>query len=279
MKEVLFIVLSLLIVISCVFLISCQKAEQEVFELPESYTLAFSDEFENGYDENMWAVSEISPRKGGYWAKEQVFTENGNLVIRTEYKENGENSGYYTGEISWPTKRITYGYFEIRCKVDNIRGAWSAFWLMPDNISLTEQKAQDGCEIDIFESATPYKLQNTLHYDGYKSSKKKITKLNDMYDGFHTYALDWKKDSLKFYYDNKLLWKVTDPDLISAYPVFMDLSTEINGQLKDDKPQPNWWFWLGCGSIDNKDNVFPSDFVIDYVRVYDNGDLIWSEKE
>lgn len=150
---------------------------------------------------------------------------------------------------------------------------------MPDNISNMEQKAQDGCEIDIFESALPYKVQNTLHYDGYKSSKKKITKLDDMYDGFHTYALDWKKDSLKFYYDNKLLWEITDPDLISAYPVYMDISTEINGNMKNDKPKVSSWLWVGCGRIDNKSNILPSDFVVDYVRVYDNGDLVWSEKE
>lgn len=266
------------VLISCM-LGGCQKKQTEVFELPQDYKLSFSEEFENGYDKNIWAASVMTPRKGGYWSDEQVFTENGNLIIRTEYKENGDDSGYYTGELSWTNMRSTYGYYEIRCKVDNVRGAWSAFWLMPDNISNMEQKAQDGCEIDIFESALPYKLQNTLHYDGYKSSKKKITRLDDMYDGFHTYALDWKKDSLKFYYDNKLLWEITDPDLISAYPVFADISTEINGNIKNDKPKASPWFWVGCGKIDNESNNLPSDFVVDYVRIYDNGDLVWSEKE
>lgn len=279
MKKTFAVLLAALSVLSACVLGGCQKKNTETFELPGNYTLSFCEDFENGYDTNIWSASKISPRKGGYWSDEQVFSENGNLIIRTEYKENGDNSGYYTGELSWTNMRSTYGYYEIRCKVDNVRGAWSAFWLMPDDISNMEQKAQDGCEIDIFESALPYKVQNTLHYDGYKSSQKKITKLDDMYDGFHTYALDWKKDSLKFYYDNKLLWEVTDPDLISAYPVSMTISTEINGNTKNDKPEFSRWLWLGCGKIDDKNNSLPSDFVVDYVRVYDNGDLVWSEKE
>lgn len=278
MKKKLCFILSAIILLSSIFFTACGKKDGKTFEMPSEYRLSFSEEFDDGYNENIWSVSN-TPRKGGYWDERQVFTENGNLVIRTEYKENGEDSGYYTGELSWDHIRSTYGYYEIRCKVGNVRGAWSAFWLMPDNISNMEQKAQDGCEIDIFESALPYKVQNTLHYDGYKRSKKKITKLDDMYDGFHTYALDWKKDSLKFYYDNKLLWEITDPDLISAYPVFMDISTEINGDTKGGKPEANRWLWLGCGKIDNKNNHLPSDFVVDYVRVYDNGDLVWSEKE
>lgn len=279
MKKSILSLSALLAMLCCIVILpSCQNKTHETFVLPAEYKLSFSEEFENGYDENVWAASEDTPRKGGYWNEEQVFTENGNLIIRTEYKENGVKSGYYTGELSWKNIRSTYGYYEIRCKVDNVRGAWSAFWLMPDNISNMEQKAQDGCEIDIFESALPFKLQNTLHYDGYKSSEKHITKLNDMYDGFHTYALDWKKDSLKFYYDNRLLWEVSDPNLISAYPVFMDISTEINGNTKKDEPKVSRWLWLGCGRIDDKNNILPSDFVIDYVRIYDNGDLIWSEK-
>lgn len=279
MKKFISAILAVTLILCCAALGGCQKNQTETFALPQEYKLSFSEEFENGYDESVWSASAFTPRKGGYWSDAQVFTENGNLIIRTEYKENGADSGYYTGELSWTERRSTYGYYEIRCKVDNVRGVWSAFWLMPDNISNMAQKAQDGCEIDIFESALPYKMQNTLHYDGYKRSNKKITKLEDMYNDYHTYALDWKKDSLKFYYDSKLIWEVTDPDLISAYPVFMDISTEVNGNMKNDKPEVNGRLWLGCGRIDDKDNRLPSDFVVDYVRVYDNGDLIWSEKE
>ncbi len=252
------------------------EGEEENFQLPANYELAFSEEFEHGIDPTVWTTAELGPRKGGYWSPEQVFIADGNLVIETEYM-SGSQPGYYCGELSWKTRRSTYGYYEIRCKVEDIRGAWSAFWLMPDDISQMEQKAQDGCEIDIFESAVRDKIQNTLHYDGYTDSKKRVTKVEDLYDGFHTFALDWKKDSLKFYYDNKLLWEVTDPDLISQSSARLTVSTEVGGNQKESGPEPSRWFWLGCGVITDPDNILPSQFLVDYIRVYDNGELLWSE--
>lgn len=252
--------------------------DSDTFKIPAEYELEFEDEFIKGYDETIWGPSGITLRRGGYWSEEQVFTKNGKLYIRTEYKDDVENPGYYTGDLCWPTKRITYGYFEIRCKVEDIRGLWNAFWLMPDDIYNLEQKAQDGSEIDIFESALPNKIQNALYYDGYKGRKNIQTEALDIYDGYHTFALDWKKDSMRFYYDGYLTWEITDPDLISAYPAYLNITTEINGTVKDGKPNTEQLTWIGCGNIEDEDNTFPSDFVVDYVRIYDNGDLVWSEK-
>lgn len=267
------------LVLTMGFVLSACQAEGEVeeFQLPESYEPSFAEEFEQGIDPKVWKKSTAGPRKGGYWSPDQVFTENGNLIIQTQYIDNEGQSGYYCGDLSWLTRRSTYGYYEIRCQVEDIRGAWSAFWLMPDDIGQMAQKAQDGCEIDIFESAVRSKVQNTLHFDGYTDSEKHVTRVDDLYDGFHTFALDWKKDSMKFYYDNQLLWEITDPDLISQSPVRLIVSTEIGGKQQESGPEPSRWFWLGCGVITDADNTLPSRFVVDYIRVYDNGELVWSE--
>ncbi len=252
--------------------------DADVFRVPKEYKLEFEDEFVRGYDKDYWGPSGIELRRGGYWSSEQVSTKKGNLVISTEYRDDVENPGYYTGDLCWPTKRATYGYYEIRCKVENTRGLWNAFWLMPDDIYNYEQKAQDGSEIDIFESAIPYKIQNALYYDGYSGRKSIMTEVKDLYDDYHVYALDWKKDSMRFYYDGRLVWELTDPDLIPASPAYLNITTEINGKVLEGKPDTNHLTWIGCGYITNEDNVFPSKYLIDYVRVYDNGDLIWSEK-
>ena len=251
--------------------------KREIFKLPESYKLAYSEEFDKELDKDLWMMPNCS-RKGGYWSEDQISIKNNQLVIRTEYKD-GEKPGYYTGDLHWEHKRVTYGYFEARCKVDNIRGAWSAFWLMPDDITNCNQKAQDGCEIDIFENAIPYLLQTTLHYDAYKGQRLKYTFAKDYYTGFHTYGLDWKKDSIKFYYDNKLVWHVTNPNLISHYPTRLEISTEINGHSNNVIAKPDLWFWFGNGIITSKRNKgkLPYDYIVDYVRIYDNGQLEWSE--
>ena len=250
--------------------------KRSYFSLPEDYKLAWEADFTKPLDTDFWYISD-GMRKGGYWSPEQLILKDGKLIIRTEYKENGDKSGYYCGDLYWRKLRSTYGYYEIKCKVDNIRGAWSAFWLMPDDISNKEQKAQDGCEIDIFENAIPHMLQTTLHYDDYKSQVMTTRYKKNFYEGFHTYALDWKKDSLKFYYDNQLIWTVTNPNHISHYPNRLEISTEVNGF--NGKPNP--FFWFGNGLITSKCNKgkLPYDYIIDYVKVYDNGQLKWSESE
>lgn len=240
---------------------------KEYFTLPEGYKPVYEEQFDKPLDTELWAISEYT-RKGGYWDKAQVRLNN-SLIIRTEYKnaENGKPAGFYTGDIHWREKRVTYGYYEARCRVDNIRGAWSAFWLMPDDMT-------NGFEIDIFENAIPFMLQTTLHYKDYKGQRLKYNYKKDFYTGFHTYGLDWKKDSLKFYYDNELVWEVTDPKLISHTPTRLELSSELNGH----NGKPDWWFWIGNGMITSKRNKskLPYDYVVDYVKIYDNGQLEWS---
>jgi len=252
--------------------------DADAFKIPKEYELVFEDEFINGYDEDFWAPSGMTIRRGGYWSQDQVFTKNGKLVIRTEYKDDVENPGYYTGDLCTLHDRLAFGYYEIRCKVENTRGLWNAFWFMPDDIYNYEQKAQDGSEIDIFESALPYRIQNALYYDGYSGRKNIMTEVEDLYDGYHTYALDWKKDGLKFYFDGHLIWELNEPDLIPATPAYLNITTEINGKVIDGKPDPSHIEWIGCGKITEESNVFPSDYVIDYVRIYDNGDLIWNKQ-
>lgn len=249
--------------------------KQEIFKLPENYKLAWSEDFSKPLDSDFWLLPDC-PRRGGYWSSGQVIIENEKLVIRTEYINSGEHAGYHTGCLIWKNMRATYGYYEIRCKLQNTKGEWPAFWLMPD--SLNGRNADVGCEIDIFENAIPYRIQNALHWNGYHSQKKSRYTAMDLYDGYHTFALDWKKNSLKFYYDNKLIWEVCDPKLISHTPVKLEMSTEINGIIhKGNIPKPGRLFWIGNGIITDRKNKLPSDFVIDYVKVYDNGELTFSD--
>lgn len=132
-----------------------------------------------------------APRKGGYWAEDATFVKDGNLVIRTDYRPDGElGAGWYTGAIETAEKTYgdngihnvsgkfsqKYGYFEIRCVLPPFIGGWAAFWLMPiDNFAQDKRSNEsmigtpdylapeanpaldtgvDGTEIDIFES--PY---------------------------------------------------------------------------------------------------------------------------
>lgn len=61
--------------------------------------LVFEDNFDGELDKSVWKTSFEQPiRRGGYWTDEQTFTKDGNLIIRTEYLENGKHgNGWYTG--------------------------------------------------------------------------------------------------------------------------------------------------------------------------------------
>lgn len=266
----------LLIVLSiCLVFAGCgETTNEENHYVPDGYKLAYSDEFnDDKLDESVWLKSGPENRRGGYWAPEQVWTEKGNLVIETAYKDNVEKPGYYSGEILWKTQRSTYGYYEARCRIRDIRGVWSAFWLQPDTMGVDDGKASDGAEIDIFESAVTNRIQGAIHYDNYNKRKTHPTQIDNLYDRYHIYALDWKKDSMKFYCDGELVWDVTDPDMVSQLPVSMRLSTEIAGKEVDGVPTPGF-FWVGCGVITESKDKLPARFEVDYVRVYDNGDLV-----
>lgn len=266
----------------CLVFAGCGKEKSnEKFEIPENYKLAYSDEFNGELDEAVWSRYDFGVRRGGYWSPEQVKIKDGNLVITTEYRDDVEKPGYYTGGAYWHDKRSTYGYYEMRADIENTRGVWSAFWLYPDSMGKDDNSARDGAEIDIYESARPFRTQNAIHFDGFNHRREYMHRgVADLYSGYHTFALDWKKDSMKFYYDNKLVTEITDSYLISQVAGRLTLSTEINGKSDENLiPHPDRSIWPGCGTITKKGNKLPSEFKVDYVRIYDNGDLVWSERE
>lgn len=249
--------------------------------------LVFEDDFNGELNKDIWQTDFETPvRRGGYWTDEQCFTENGNLIIRTEYKENGsQGAGWYSGTCSTRnTLQYTYGYFEVRCKAPAAEGLWSAFWMQSPSMANDETNGgKDGAEIDIMESpyyndpvnkAKTYRntTMHTIHVDGYgdahtAKSSKFICVDKDMYSDFNTYGVLWTKDEYVFYVNGKETWR-TDFG-VSQVPEFLWLSVEIAGESNSSNPEntDNKFTWSGDIRNNGKDK-FPADFVVDYVRVY-----------
>ncbi|MDE6967586.1 MAG: glycoside hydrolase family 16 protein [Clostridia bacterium] len=250
--------------------------------------LVFEDNFDNGIDPKVWKTTFDSPiRRGGYWTSDQCFTENGNLIIQTEYKENGEHgAGWYTGTcLSQGLKEFTYGYFEVRCKTPPAQGLWSAFWLQSTSMANNEytDNGKKGAEIDIMESpfyndfqmpAETYRntTMHTIHVNGYddeheSTMSKYYTVQNNMYSEFNTYGLLWTKDSYTFYINGYESWKTNFG--VSQVPEFLWLSVEIAGQSGSADPEngDNKFTWSG-DIRNNPASAMPCRFVVDYVKVY-----------
>lgn len=163
----------------------------------------------------------------------------GSLVLRSRTGSFPAPSGTvfsYTSGWVWLKTWHTYGYIEIRASYPNHRGAWPAFWML-----------QDGWppEIDIAEyRGNPKNYMTQAFYDGSWYSNT----VDRDYTEWHTYALEWSEDSLKYYIDDDLVYTHTG-NSVPSNDMYVILS---NG--------------TDCGDTDG--SGFPNYFNIDYFRWY-----------
>ena len=310
MKKI-FAVFIIVLTFLCPFaFVGCSGADKSEIDY-DKLQLTFEDNFEgNSLDRSKWnygfSVEEgkqSSSRKGGFWARDGVLVEDGNLILRTDWREDGENgAGWYSGTVMTCEEAgesidkslfsQTYGYFEIKCKTPYFNGGWCAFWLMPYDHFAREHKNQessdhlntgvDGAEIDIFESPFSYQRRNNVvnhavHYDGYRDYLKSVGKLNvkvsNLYEDYHTYGFEWTEDYYKFYVDGKMTWKITtDGYTKDGRKVKHNIISQVNEymilsfEVVCPENEGSTKGWCGDPSLNDKSKNY--DFVVDYVRVY-----------
>ncbi len=240
------------------------------------FTLVFEDDFDgNRLNGEIWRNC-TGVRKGGFWDGKQAFLRDGNLIIRTEYKENGKyGAGYYNGRVDTRAKYTqTYGYFECRCILPAAQGLWSAFWLTNDDVSKSGTPGTKGTEIDVFESPLYYRqncgrdnsmITSNLHWCGYdwqtKYKNVTISKANNPYAEFNTYGLEWNENEYIFYINGVETGRSKSGG-VSKAPEFLILSCEVDGV--SGVP---FYGWSGV-ITDNRNGELPAEFVVDYVRAY-----------
>ena len=86
------------------------------------------------------------------------------------YMDGPVGDGYtFDGGLKWPIGKLRphkflkkYGYFECRCKLQQKRGWWSAFWLQSPVIGCSLDAGVAGIENDILESFEPAKAPPTI---------------------------------------------------------------------------------------------------------------------
>jgi beta-glucanase (GH16 family) len=239
--------------------------------------IVFRDEFDGErVDLSKWYVMDKHER---YWPdmpwrrnyrKENVYVENGALVLRTIRDNSKDSLSFSTGCVATYEDgkktlfRHVYGRFEARVKFPSAQGHWCAIWLLPLTVGHEDGSGADGAEIDIMEKAwTGERIQHALHWDGYgeahKSAYKGVTGMN-LNDGrWHVIRLDWYPDEYVFYTDGIETWRTTDGG-VSGAEAHIIISEEIgNAGMGSDA-------W-GSGPIE--DAVLPDYFMVDYVRVYE----------
>lgn len=259
-------------IIPCLLLIAFLSGFHINKIFAQEYQLIWADEFDGTeLDLSKWEYQIGNGPPSGWGNNELEYYRAENAVVKDGYltiiakKENYNGFNYTSARIRTKGKGDwKYGKFEIRAKMPVGKGLWPAIWMMPtDNVY--GGWAASG-EIDIMEylGHDTTKVYGTLHYGGSwpnnKSSGKSYTLTSGFNNDFHTFTLLWEEGKIQWLVDGKLYQTQTSWYTAGAnFPAPFDqrfhliLNLAVGG---------NW-----PGNPDNK-TVFPQEFVVDYVRVY-----------
>ncbi|HXT11019.1 MAG TPA: glycoside hydrolase family 16 protein [Candidatus Angelobacter sp.] len=192
------------------------------------------------------------------------FVANGLLHIVA--RQESYNGSIYTSARmkSQGLFSFTCGRLEWRAQFPSGVGFWPALWLLGTNISTI---GWPNCgEIDVFENTgtNTTMVQSSIH------TGSDATAVYNFFDGdavtnFHTYTLDWTTNSLLFYVDGHLFetqtnWNSSYSDYPFPFnqPFFLIMNFAIGGNYVKNPPP---------SEIDAH-SVFPSEVLVDYVRLY-----------
>lgn len=253
----------------------CNESDQLV-NPPERWTLTMSDEFDGpeGAPPNpaIWTYDV----GGDGWGNNQLEfntdrPENVSLdgeghlriVARAEsYMGNDYTSGRIKTQGLFEQK---HGRFEARIKLPEGQGFWPAFWMLGSNI---DEVPWPGCgEIDILEhqGLRPERVFASLHGPGYSGANPisgdfSLPDGESFADDFHVFAVDWDPSRITFSVDDEVYHAVNSTevrifgDWVFNQDFFVILNLAVGGNL---------------GGPVGPDTVFPSQMLIDYVRIYE----------
>ena len=233
----------------------------------DGYRLVFCDEFDGDtLDTGVWFHRAEGPRRNGANSSSQVKLENGNMIMTSEYLEDGEyGAGWYSGMIALRQKYLR-GYFEIRCKCNDGGEFWSAFWIQAEHPYEHDisNGGTGGAELDIFESVSSSNkfdfnknyVTQTIHCNGVDDDEENIDsrmlgkfKANDIYNEYNTYGLEWTEDEYIFYINGVETARSSFGKGVSEVEETVIVSLEIPNEITHDKD-------------------FSSQFVVDYVKIW-----------
>ena len=122
-------------------------------------------------------------------------------------------------------------------------------------------------EIDVMENVGFQYNTSTAAIHGY-SAEGKLTVFKSAYktfnndNNFHTYKVDWNSQRLLFYLDDVNFFSFNKSQMSSnqTWPFDVNLKIIINNAIGGK--------WGGSKGID--DSIFPTYYIIDYIRQYNS---------
>lgn len=200
-----------------------------------------------------------------WYQPENVLVEDGKLILRAREESvtapDGRQFNYTSGMISSgslvyrgenPKFASTHIYVEMRARVPVGQGLWPAFWLLP-----TSHESLP--EIDVMEilGDTPSEVHMNFHYldkeGSYNRARNTWASPVPITD-WHVFGHDWQPRGLTWYVNGVKHARFSgDEQYVPDEPMYLIANLAVGGD------------WPGAP---NDNTVFPSDFEIDYIRVW-----------
>ncbi len=237
------------------------------FAQKEKRTLVWEENFDKAQlSETVWnyELGDGCPDLCGWGNNErQIYTDKSHTISDGKLSIHARKEGtrYTSTKITTKGKKeFMYGRIEARAKLAVGKGLWPAFWMLGSNIS-TVGWPKSG-EIDILEyvGKEPQVVFTSLHTQdshGNTINTKKTT-IPNIEEGFHVYAIEWTKDKIEFFVDDRSVYSFA-PEIKNAntwpfdQPFYIIVNLAVGGNF---------------GGPEVDDSVFPQDFVVDYIRVF-----------
>lgn len=228
----------------------------------DGFNLVWEDNFDgNRLDSSSWTHETAEPgwvnNELQRYTNDNIELRDGSLVIIAKH----ENNEYTSARLITRGKRtFTYGLVEIRAKLPVGKGTWPALWMLGQNI---EEVSWPACgELDIMEHVgkNPGFIHSSIHNpSGYGATPYTgIIQIEDPFNTFHIYGMNWTKDFVDFYTDGELVYHY-QPETKNAEnwpfdkPCYFIFNIAIGG---------NW----GGPEVDQK--IFPATMSVDWIKVY-----------
>jgi beta-glucanase (GH16 family) len=248
---------------------------------PLRFELVWADEFEKDGrpDPAKWTYETGFVRNDElqWYQPQNAYCRDGHLVIEAR-REQVPNPGFRERSRQWQEARrlaeytsasVTtkglaswrYGRFLMRGRIDTREGLWPAWWTLG-----VDGEWPDGGEIDMMESYRGLLLANVAWGSGkrrvptWDSVRTPIDTLGPGWrEQFHEWRMDWDRDAIRLYVDDRLLNETALADTVNPAghnpfhaPQYMLINLAVGGANGGDPSKTS----------------FPARVEVDYVRVF-----------
>lgn len=251
----------------------------------QDWKLVWNDEFDysGAPDNSKWSFD----TEGNNWDwgnneaqnytpadNKNAWVEDGNLIIEARKESyrwygDGQTKEYTSARLITKGKGDwLYGKVEVKALLPTGKGMWPAIWMLSTDD--TYGGWPNSGELDIMENVgfDPNKIHCNIHTEAYNhkngTNKGNTVSTTDPSKNWHIYSMEWDAEQVSFFLDGSLVFQFKNEHRsYKEWPYDKRFHLLLNIAVGGS--------WGGEQGIDN--GIFPQRMLVDYVRVYQYGEV------